>query len=105
MVTGTKPPALRVQATLRCIDAKTGKEYWNKPDVGKYHSSLLRTGNGKLLILEDSGNLVLVEPSQQEYRELARAKVCGDTWAHPALSDRRLYVRDHNELICLRLSP
>ena len=60
-------------------------------------------GNDKLLLLDDSGNLVLLEPSPKEYKELARSKVAGETWAHPALSDGRLYVRDAKELICLQI--
>jgi outer membrane protein assembly factor BamB len=104
VVTGTKPPALKVEATLRCVETKTGKELWNRPKVGKYHASLLRTGDGKLLMLEDGGSLVLLEPSAEKYQELARSKVCGEeAWAHPALADGRLYLRDHRELICLEM--
>jgi outer membrane protein assembly factor BamB len=104
LVSGTKPPALSSQATLHCIDARTGKELWQKPKVGKYHAALLRTGNQKLLLLEEAGNLVLLDPDPKEYRELARAKICEETWAHPALADGRLYVRDMKEVICLRLA-
>jgi len=57
----------------------------------------------RLLLLEEEGNLALVEPNPSEYRELARAKVCGHTWAHPALSDGRLILRDDKEIICLQL--
>src|SRR5207248_7442404 len=32
------------QVTLRCVEAATGKELWNKPKVGKYHAALLRLG-------------------------------------------------------------
>jgi outer membrane protein assembly factor BamB len=101
MVTGTiiPPPS----ATLRCVDAKTGKELWSKSKVGKYHAALIRTGDDKLLMLDDAGNLVLLEPNAKEYKELARSKVAGETWAHPALSDGKLYVRDAKELICLQL--
>jgi outer membrane protein assembly factor BamB len=100
MVTGTiLPPP---QVTLRCVDVTTGKEVWNRPRVGKYHASLLRTGNNKLLMLDDTGNLLLLEPSLKGYVELARAHVCGQTWAHPALSRGRLYIRDDKELICLQ---
>jgi outer membrane protein assembly factor BamB len=101
MVTGTLLPP--PQATLRCVDATTGKELWSRPKVGKYHASLLRTGNDKLLMLDDAGNLMLLEPDAKEYKELARAKVCGPTWVHPALSDGRLYVRDNDEVMCLQM--
>jgi outer membrane protein assembly factor BamB len=104
LVTGTKPPAFSAQATLHCIEAKTGKELWRKAKVGKYHAALLRTGNQKLLMLEEAGNLVLLDPDAKEYRELARAKICGETWAHPALANGRLYVRDDKEILCLRLA-
>ena len=90
VVTGTKPkkglPSLKSTATLWCIDAANGKPLWKRENVGKYHASLLRTGDDKLLILEEAGNLVLLDPDPKEYRELARAKVCEETWAHPALS-------------------
>jgi outer membrane protein assembly factor BamB len=105
-VKGTKPPALFNKATLHCLDARTGKDLWRQPKVvGKYHASLLRTGDNKLLMLEEAGNLVLLEPDPGEYHELARAKVCGETWAHPALANGKLYVRDDKELICLQVGP
>ncbi len=64
----------------------------------------MRTGDGNLLMLEDSGGLVLVDPDPSEYRELARSKVCGATSSHPALADGRLYLRDDKELLCLQVS-
>jgi outer membrane protein assembly factor BamB len=101
VVTGSKPPI--PQANLQCIESKTGKELWKKPKVGKYHATLLRTGNNKLLFLDDGGRLMLLEPNLREYQELARSRVCGETWAHPALANGRLYLRDNKELICLQL--
>lgn len=97
---GILPPP---SATLRCIDPKTGKVLWQKPKVGKYHATLLRTADNKLLMLDDAGNLVSIDPDPKEYKELARSKVCGETWAHPALANGRLFIRDNKELICLEL--
>jgi outer membrane protein assembly factor BamB len=105
MVTGTKPPAIFNTSTLRCIEAATGKELWKRANVGKYHASLLRTGDNKLLLLEENGDLVLVEPDPKGYRELARSKICGSTWAHPAVANGRLYIRDGAELLCVQLTP
>lgn len=89
--------------TLRCVDAKTGKIRWEKPNVGKYHAAMLKTGGGNLLFLDDYGNLSLLQPDATKYTELAKAKVCGETWAHPALSDGKLYLRDNKDLICLQM--
>src|SRR5262249_32604930 len=76
--------------TLHCVEAATGKIKWSKEKVGKYHAALVRTGDGKLLMLDDGGRLTLFEPSAKEYTQLAQSKVCGETWAHPALSNGRL---------------
>jgi outer membrane protein assembly factor BamB len=106
LVTGTTPNLFKPtppQADLHCVEAATGKTLWTRPKVGQYHASLLRTGDDKLLMLEDGGDLVLLDPNPKEYRELARSRVCGATWAHPALADGRLYLRDDKEVICLQL--
>jgi outer membrane protein assembly factor BamB len=103
MVTDTKPPAMHVEATLHCVDVATGKSLWKESPVGKYHASLLRSDNDRLLLLSDSGRLALLAPDPAGYRELWSAKVCGETWAHPALAQGRLYVRDADSLICLEL--
>lgn len=99
-VTGIVNPT----AELHCLDPQTGKSLWVRPNVGKYHATAL-LAKDRLLLLEEGGDLVLIDPNPKEYKELARAKVCGQTWAHPALSDGRLFVRDGKELVCVELGP
>ncbi len=99
MVTGS----LLRTSTLRCVEWKTGKELWKKDRVAKDHAALVRTADDRLLMLDDFGNLKLLDPNSKEYRELATAKVCKQTWAHPALCDGKLILRDEAELICLQL--
>ncbi|QJW94900.1 PQQ-binding-like beta-propeller repeat protein [Frigoriglobus tundricola] len=92
--------------TLRCVDVKTGKVAWEQKNVGKYHAAILRcgpAGREKLLMLDDDGFLTLFEPDPKEFKPLAKSKVCGKTWAHPALADGRLYLRDEKELLCVEL--
>ena len=102
LVTGSNPLAFqKARATLHCVDMRSGKTTWSKPDVGEYHAALLRTGDGKVLLLEEAGDLVLLDPHPNEYRELARSRVCGHVWAHPALSDGKLYLRDDHDVICV----
>ena len=107
MVTGATPgPFTKPSADLHCIEAKTGKEMWKKVRIGTYHASLMRTGDDKLLMLTDNGELVLLEANSKEYSELARAKVSGpETWSHPALANGRLYIRDKTDIICLQPAP
>jgi outer membrane protein assembly factor BamB len=92
--------------TLRCVEAKTGKVAWEKTGVGRFHAAITRcgpAGKEKLLMLDDNGFLSLLEPDPKGYKELARSKVCGQTWAHPALVGDQLFLRDDNELVCLPL--
>lgn len=100
VVTGT---ITNPTVTLRCIEIATGKEVWNKPKVGKYHAALLRMADGNLLMHDDGGQLALLKPNVKEYEEISRSPVCGPTWAHPALSNGILYVRDDKELIAVAL--
>lgn len=88
---------------LRCVEASSGKTLWTKANIGKYHAALVKTGDDKLLMLDDAGRLTLIQPDPKEYRVLAQSKVCGETWAHPALSNGRVYLRDAKELICIEL--
>jgi outer membrane protein assembly factor BamB len=90
-------------AALHCVEAKTGKVLWTRRNVGKYHATVLRAKD-RLLLLEEPGYLALIDPNPKEYRELARSKICGFTWAHPALSNGFLYVRDDKEILCVPLA-
>ncbi len=96
---------LRPSSSLHCVEVKTGKVLWTKEKVGKYHAAMLRTADNKLLMLSDLGDLVLIDPNPKAYRELARSSVVKkeQIWAHPALSNGRVYLRDEKELICLQL--
>jgi hypothetical protein len=100
----SNPFAKNNKASLRCVETATGKVLWTKDNVGTYHATLLRTRDDKLLMLEEGGDLVLIDPSPKEYRELARSHICGNTWAHPAVANGKLYVRESKELRCVQLS-
>lgn len=100
LVTGGLPPF--AQANLHCVELASGKVLWTKRKVGTYHATLLKTRD-KMLMLEEGGDLVLLEPNAKEFKELARSKICGNTWAHPALADGKLFVRDGKELSCVEL--
>jgi outer membrane protein assembly factor BamB len=92
--------------SLRCVELKTGKVAWEKKNVGQYHAAIVRCGppgKEQLLMLDDNGFLTLIEPDVKEYKELSRSKVCGQTWAHHALVDGNVILRDDKELMCIPL--
>ena len=51
------------------------------------------------------GELILARLSPQGYRELSRALVIDDTWAHPAYADGCVFVRNDKEIACVPLKP
>jgi outer membrane protein assembly factor BamB len=89
--------------TLRCVELETGKVLWEKPKIGRYHAAIIRTADDKLLMLDDNGSLTLFAADPKEYKELAKSKVCGPTWAHPALVDGKVFLRDEKNLVCIPL--
>ncbi|MFT3881157.1 MAG: PQQ-like beta-propeller repeat protein [Gemmatales bacterium] len=89
-------------AALQCVDPTTGKSKWKKASVGQYHATVYSTKDN-LLMLEEMGDLVLFEPNAEAYKELARAKLCGHTWAHPAYAQGMIFARDDRELLVVKL--
>lgn len=102
-----EPKLAGASADLCCLETSTGKVAWRKPKIATYHAGLLGLGDGKILMFDDNGNLVLLAPNAKEYEELSRSRIFTgkDMWAHPALSDGLLYLRDGKELVCLAMSP
>lgn len=103
LVTNVLNPIPR--ADLVCVELNTGKEVWKKEAVGYFHFGMIRTGNGKLIVLSDEGTLKLLDAEADEYRELCSAKVCEGTLVTPTFADGYLYVRDAEKVVCLQLVP
>ena len=86
---------------LACIDAATGELKWKGDRYG--HGQMMLVG-GLLLLMAESGEIILLEPNPTEQRELARFKVFSTkTWNPPALAGDLLFVRNDRESACLRL--
>ena len=86
-------------ATLKCIDAKTGEQKWVRRGFGK--GSLILADN-KLYVLGDRGGLAMIEANPEAYTELGRNKVFeGKCWTAPTLSNGILYVRSLDEIAAL----
>ena len=87
---------------LVCLDLATGKEQWRQ-NLG--FGSLIAAG-GKLIVLNEAGDLFVVQAKPDGFAQLSAAKsVLGRTcWTAPVLSNGRLYLRnDKGDLVCLNL--
>ncbi len=52
-----------------------------------------------LFALTPAGELIVYEPSDKEFKELAKYKVGTDTYAYPIVSGNRIFVKDKDSLI------
>jgi len=88
--------------SLRCVELKTGKVQWTKERFG---CGGMIAVDGQLLMLLESGDLILAEASPQAYREKARARILEGPpcRAQIALSEGRLFARDQGKLGCWEL--
>jgi len=90
------------EAILACIDAETGDLKWKG---GRYGYGQLILASGHLIVLTESGDLVLVKATPEHHEELARfPAIQGKTWNHPAIAGGKLLVRNATEMACFRIS-
>lgn len=87
--------------SFRAADLPTGELLWSHNPIRA--GSVTRIGDRLLLLLE-SGEVLLVAASREEFKILARAQILGgETRAFPAVADGLLFARDTDSLVCLRL--
>lgn len=115
-VSGGRVYGYGITGVLTCFDAATGKQVWqtdilkvSKADVPRFgvccSPLVVGTGDGNLLVLDDAGNLKLIDATAGEYRELASARACEATLVAPALANGHVFARDGDTLRCLKLAP
>jgi outer membrane protein assembly factor BamB len=85
---------------LRCIDFQTGQVKWTQK---RFSKGSLMLADGKLIVINEKGDLAVVEAMPEKCSELARAKVLGGLcWTTPILSNGKIFCRNHEgDLICL----
>ena len=90
------------EGILACIRAETGELRWKGGRYG--HGQLLLAGD-HLIVLTESGELVLVKAIPSGSRSWpASPRFRGRTWNHPAISEGLLLVRNSEEMACFDLA-
>jgi len=84
---------------LRCVDLKTMKVKWGQDRFGCGSMLLV---DGRIISLLETGEMLLIEPTPEKYREVARfsAFEAPPCRAQIGLADGRLYARDEKTLRC-----
>ena len=97
------------QAML-CIEFTTGEVKWEDRALG---SASLCYADGRLYLHGENGEVALVEPSSESYREKGRFTPTAQpgrtnqmekAWAYPVVANGRLYIRDKAALWCYDVS-
>ena len=85
---------------LRCVNVETGALSWKQEglDVGA-----LSMAGGRLIVLSETGELVIANPDPASFQPIARAKVLSNTcWTQPTFADGRIYCRDAGgRVVCI----
>jgi len=86
---------------LLCLDLRDGAIVWAEPQFAPYGTLMI--AGGKLVVLDEKGDLVIAEAQPTAYRELARTKVLDSRcWVMPVLANGRIYAKSNRgELVCL----
>ena len=93
--------------SFRAVALDTGAVRWS---VDRFKAGTVTLAGDTLVILRETGELVLAAASPDGFRPLAQAQVLPQTVrGHPALADGFLYARNSdtrsNALVCLDLRP
>ena len=86
-----------------CIDLGTGERAWKDGRYGKGQVLLLQD-SGLLLVSAERGEVILLQADPAKHSELARMQALkGKTWNHPVVIQDRLYIRNGSEAACYQL--
>jgi outer membrane protein assembly factor BamB len=81
-----------------CLDAQGGKTLWTTELGGRGFGSIVDAGS-VLLALTPKGELVVLEPSDKEYKKVASYKVTDtETYAYPVAVGKGLFVKEKDSL-------
>ena len=104
-------------ASFRCVELKTGKLMWSRDEGWPAHSAkqpgVYGRGSpifadGKIIALGEGGRLGMFRPNPKQAEEMCAWQVPAlkyPTWAGPVLSEKRLFLRSEDRLVCVDLKP
>lgn len=91
---------------LACLEFATGDILWRERSAPK---GSLALADGRIYYrTEETGEVLLIEPNQDEYLERGRFQQPDRTesqaWTHPVVANGKLYIRDQEDLYCYDVS-
>jgi len=89
--------------SLRAVAFETGRVAW---DTGRFGAGSVTLAGDLLVIMRESGELVLADAAPDDFTPVVRAELLPATVrAYPALADGRFFVRNTDTLLAVDLTP
>lgn len=82
-----------------CINARTGQTAWSESAGGRGAFGSIVDAGAVLLALTPKSQLIVFQPGDKEYTELATIKVADTpTYAYPVVAGHRIFVKDQDSV-------
>ncbi len=86
-----------------CLDWKTGKIAWNGGRGPGQGSAAVLEADGELYFRYQDGMMALINATPDSYHLQSKFMLAthnAESWPHPVIVDRHLYLRDQDNLLC-----
>lgn len=89
---------------LTCLNFQTGDVLWDERSKRRASKGSIAYADGRIYYRLEDGPMLLIEPSREQYIERGRFeqpdRSASPAWAHPVIANGKLYIRDHDLLLC-----
>jgi outer membrane protein assembly factor BamB len=91
------------EGPIKCVRLSDGEEMWSTDGFGPGNVIL---AEDNLIALGDAGQLVIIEPTPDQYTEKLRLDALeGKCWSTPALANGKVYIRSTTQAKAISLTP
>lgn len=90
-----------------CVEWKTGKNLWEKSRGAGSGSAAIVAADGKLYFRYQDSTMALIGTKPSKYELISQFKLPthnSESWPHPVIAGKKLYIRDQGDLFCFDLS-
>ena len=89
-----------------CVEMKSGKIAWGPERAAGDGETSVVYADGHILFRRENGTVIVAEATPEKFTQVLKFEPefqQGKTWAHPVISDGKLYLREQDKLMCYRL--
>lgn len=89
---------LAASDTLFCVSEESGKTAWTHQVNARRGYGTIVDAGPVLMALTPASDLLVFEPSEKDYNQVASYKVGGGVYAYPIVTGDRIYVKDKDSV-------